>query len=328
MEPASGSVKKLDKTALEGLDARTESTKVPESALESLEDPQDPPSENETCTSTKRSQSKPEHGRGPKREAKQARKALIHKGILSKAEADQLDAQQILALKKKYRQGSSKLSEVLLQQLAENQKEDLFQKLFGGHQECPEMKIPSDEQVAQADRILMAKYILDEMHLHNKDHRRYMKEHLQSHYLLTDPSLMNTEDVEHSFLRVRRFGGGLKSLSLAGSLEYWGDVERLPSLVRSMHATRAMKVKYGQSSTAKTYDLEKEQVAKYHLAWVSYAATSGKYTNATYSKDHLPEDEDFDDIEGVLATRTILIICWYQIMEDGFWVWVMTIEEV
>ena len=41
-----------------------------------------------------------------------------------------------------------------------------------------------------------------------------------------------------------------------------------------------------------------------------------------------PEDEDFDDIEGVLATRTILIICWYQIMEDGFWVWVMTIEEV
>ena len=90
MEPASGSVKKLDKTALEGLDARTESTKVPESALESLEDPQDPPSENETCTSTKRSQSKPEHGRGPKREAKQARKALIHKGILSKAEADQL----------------------------------------------------------------------------------------------------------------------------------------------------------------------------------------------------------------------------------------------
>ena len=24
----------------------------------------------------------------------------------------------------------------------------------------------------------------------------------------------------------------------------------------------------------------------------------------------------------------ILIICWYHILEDGFWVWVMTIEEV
>ena len=71
---------------------------------------------------------------------------------------------------------------------------------------------------------------------------------------------MSTEDVEHSFLRVRRFGGGLRELSLAGSLEYWGDVEKLPSLVRSTHATRAMKVKYGKSTGAKTYELEKEQV--------------------------------------------------------------------
>ena len=42
-----------------------------------------------------------------------------------------------------------------------------------------------------------------------------MKENLQSSYLLLgDPTSMNAEDVEDSLLRVRRFGGGLKELSL------------------------------------------------------------------------------------------------------------------
>ena len=75
MEPASGSVKKLDKKALDGLDARTESTKVPDEDMEDLVE--GPPSDNETATSAKRSQSKPEHARGPLRQAKQAKKALI-----------------------------------------------------------------------------------------------------------------------------------------------------------------------------------------------------------------------------------------------------------
>ena len=46
MEPASGSVKKLDKKALEGLDARAESTKVPDEDMEDLVE--GPPSDNET----------------------------------------------------------------------------------------------------------------------------------------------------------------------------------------------------------------------------------------------------------------------------------------
>ena len=57
MEPASGSVpevKKLDMKALEGLDARTESTKVPEEDME--ECVEGPPSDNETATPAKRSQ--------------------------------------------------------------------------------------------------------------------------------------------------------------------------------------------------------------------------------------------------------------------------------
>ena len=47
MEPASGSVQKLDKKALERLDARTESTKVPDEDMEDLVE--GPPSENETA---------------------------------------------------------------------------------------------------------------------------------------------------------------------------------------------------------------------------------------------------------------------------------------
>ncbi|CAE7202008.1 unnamed protein product [Symbiodinium sp. CCMP2592] len=310
MEPASGSVKKLDKTALEGLDARTESTKVPEDVL--MEEP-DPPSDNETMSTAKRSNSKPEHGRGPLREAKQAKKALIHKGIITKEEADKLPVEEILKMVKKYRQGSGNLSEALLEQLAENQKEDLFKKLFGEFQESPGMKMPeiSDEQVEEADKVLTSCFLyqkcpfcdkyVDEWHVLNKDHKSYMKEHLRSSYLLTDPSAMSSEAVRESFARVRRFGGGLHSLSLANSVEYWGDVEKLPSLVRSIHATKAMKVKYGESKSAKTFD---------------------------FKQDQRPEDPEFENMANIAGTQTILIICWYQIMEDGFWVWVMTIEEV
>ncbi|CAE7750122.1 unnamed protein product [Symbiodinium sp. CCMP2592] len=354
MEPASRSVKKLDKTALEGLDARTESTKVPEDVV--MEEP-DPPSDNETMSTAKRSNSKPEHGRGPLCEAKQAKKALIHKGIISKEEADKMPYEEILKMVKKYRKGSGNLTE------AQNQKEDLFKKLFGEFQESPGMKMPeiSDEQVMEADKVLTSCYknekcpfcdkYVDEYHVKNKDHKNYMKEHLKSSYLLTDPSAMTPAAVRESFTKVRRFGGGLHCLSLANSVEYWGDVEKLPSLVRSIHATKAMKVKYGESKNAKTFDFTKEQVAKYHLAWVSYAPKSGKYTNASYSKDHLnpqmvfespepesswwpvvllqrPEDPEFENMANIVGTQTILIICWYQIMEDGFWVWVMTVEEV
>ena len=126
-----------------------------------------------------------------------------------------------------------------------------------------------------------------------------------------------------------------------------------------------MQVKYGSSNNAKTYKIEPKEVAKYHLAWVNYAPTSGKYKNATYSQNHLclhtylqrnpqvvlqspelhsdgswwpvvliqrQEDADYEDLSGLdfarLANPVILIICWYQIMEDGFWVWVMSIQEV
>ena len=127
----------------------------------------------------------------------------------------------------------------------------------------------------------------------------------------------------------------------SGALEYWGDVE----LVKSMHLKKPMQVKLGKSDKAKTHLVKKDEVVKYHLAWVSYNATSGKYKNATHSPGHLklhtqlqrdPQlvfqspstDGDFEEIAGVVATGTILIICWYQVMEDGFWVWAMTIEEV
>ena len=43
---------------------------------------------------------------------------------------------------KKHRQGSSMLSEVLLQQLEENKKENLLARLFGGHTEMPDMELP------------------------------------------------------------------------------------------------------------------------------------------------------------------------------------------
>ncbi|CAE7477602.1 unnamed protein product, partial [Symbiodinium sp. CCMP2456] len=295
MEPASGSVKEGKKAeevkkALEGLDV--ESTKVPDS--EFLEDP---PSENETTTSTKRSQSKPERGRGPLREAKQAKKALIHKGVLTKEEADRMGAEEIKEMVKEYRKGSFNLSEVLLQQLGENQKENLFKRLFEEHQETPDMKFPeiTPEQVSVANGILLSNYLykpcpfckkqLDEWHVHTPQHCVYMTEHLKSNYLLSgDPRTMKYMDVKKSFLRVRRFGGGLKKLSLNGAMEYWGDVETLPSLVKSMHQEKPMKVKYGTSTSAQTHELKKEQ---YHLAWVSYDDKSRKYTNATYSKEHL-----------------------------------------
>ena len=135
----------------------------------------------------------------------------------------------------------------------------------------------------------------------------------------------------------------------SGALEYWGDVERLPALVKSMHLKKPMQVKLGKSDKAKTHLVKKDEVVKYHLAWVSYNATSGKYKNATYSPGHLklhtqlqrdpqlvfqsperegswwpvvllqrPTDGDFEEIAGVVATGTILIICWCQVMEDGF----------
>ena len=136
-------------------------------------------------------------------------------------------------------------------------------------------------------------------------------------------------------------------------------MERLPALVKSMHLKKPTQVKLGMSDKAKTHLVKKDEVVKYHLAWVSYNAKSGKYKNAKYSPGHLklhtqlqrdrqlvfqsperegswwpvvllqrPTDGDFEEIAGVVATGTILIICWYQVMEDGFWVWVMTIEEV
>ena len=93
---------------------------------------QSPPSDNETLTSTNRSQSKPEHKRGPTRQAKQARKALIHKGILSKEEAESLSAVEVVEMVKKHR---------------------LLARLFGGHTDMPDMEAPkiTDEQVREAD---------------------------------------------------------------------------------------------------------------------------------------------------------------------------------
>ena len=73
----------------------------------------------------------------------------------------------------------------------------------------------------------------------------------------------------------------------SGALEYWGDVERLPALVKSMHLKKPMQVKLGKSDKAKTHLVKKDEVVKYHLAWVSYNAKSGKYQNATYSPGHL-----------------------------------------
>ena len=76
---------------------------------------------------------------------------------------------------KKFRRGSSTLSEVLLQQLEENKKEDLLAKLFGEHTETPDMKVPeiTDEQVQEADKVLLAthekcpfcKKVLDDLHV-------------------------------------------------------------------------------------------------------------------------------------------------------------------
>ena len=126
------------------------------------------------------------------------------------------------------------------------------------------MKVPeiTDEQVREADKVLLANYrykkcpfcqkMLDDLRIGSSQHRTYMKEHLQSSYLLGDPTSMSAEDVKSSLLQVRRFGGGLKELSLQNALEYFGDVERLPTLVKSMHQKKPMQVKYGKSATAKT----------------------------------------------------------------------------
>ena len=46
-------------------------------------------------------------------------------------------------------------------------------------------------------------------------------------------------------------------------------------------------MKFGKSDKAKTHAFPKEEGVKYHLAWVSYAPTSGKFWNATYSQRHL-----------------------------------------
>ena len=132
----------MDKKALEGLDARTESTKVPEEDLMEVDvevdEEADPPSENETQMSSKRSQSKPEHARGPGRKAKQAKRALVHTGIMTQEEADRLPVEELMEMMTKYRKGNSMLSEFMLQQLAENQKEDLLGRLFTEHMEAPD----------------------------------------------------------------------------------------------------------------------------------------------------------------------------------------------
>ena len=90
--------------------------------------------------------------------ANRAKKALVHKGILTKEEAEKLSAEQVMEMVKKYRKGSSMLSEVLLKQLEENKKEDLLAKLFGEHTETHDMKVPeiTDQQVREADKVLLA----------------------------------------------------------------------------------------------------------------------------------------------------------------------------
>ena len=177
MERASGSVKKLDKKALEGLDARTESTKVPEEDLMEVDEEADPPSENETQTSSK-----------------------------TREEADRLPVEELLEMMTKYRKGNSMLSEFMLQQLEENQKEDLLGRLFTEHMETPQMKLPeiTEEQIRRANQVLLAtmekcpfcKKVLDEVHVNNKNHLTYMKEHLQSHHMLDPGFEMTTEEVK------------------------------------------------------------------------------------------------------------------------------------
>ena len=177
MERASGSVKKLDKKALEGLDARTESTKVPEEDLMEVDEEADPPSENETQTSSK-----------------------------TREEADRLPVEELLEMMTKHRKGNSMLSEFMLQQLEENQKEDLLGRLFTEHMETPQMKLPeiTEEQIRRANQVLLAtmekcpfcKKVLDEVHVGTGQHMTYMKEHLQSHYMLDPGFEMTTEEVK------------------------------------------------------------------------------------------------------------------------------------
>ena len=62
---------------------------------------EDAASDLETETSTKRSQSKPEHARGPARDAKQVRKSLVHKGVMTKEEAESLSVEEVMDMVKK-----------------------------------------------------------------------------------------------------------------------------------------------------------------------------------------------------------------------------------
>ena len=136
---------------------------------------EDPASDMETETSTKRSQSKPEHARSPRRQAKQAKKAMVHKKILSKEEADSLTVEEVMDMTEQHRKRNSTLSEVLLHQFEENQKEDLLAKLFTEHLETSEMKVPeiTEEQVQEPNKVLLAtcevcpfcKKVLDEKHV-------------------------------------------------------------------------------------------------------------------------------------------------------------------
>ena len=69
------------------------------------------------------------------------------------------------------------------------------------------MKVPeiTDEQVREADKMLLANYryekcpfcqkILDDLRIGTSQHRTYMKEHLQSSYLLGDPTSMSAGEI-------------------------------------------------------------------------------------------------------------------------------------
>ena len=55
-----------------------------------------------TQTTSKRSSSKAERGRGPARHAKKAKKSLLHNGVLSQEQCDALWDQDILKLVAEY----------------------------------------------------------------------------------------------------------------------------------------------------------------------------------------------------------------------------------
>ena len=346
MEPASGSVK-LDKKALEGLDARTESTKVPDVDMEDLVE--GPPSDNETATSTKTSQSKPEHARGPLREARQAKKALVHKGVVTKEEAERLSPLGGLGYGEEAPKG--RLHVVGGPAAAAGGEQEggpprqALRRAYGdpGHEGAGDHGPagPGGRQGAARNQgevpVLQAAHPDSAApHLHKGAPPVQLfagRSHLHE--------CRGREGLASSSEAIRR-----QELSLPSALEYWGDVERLPTLVKSMHQKRPTQVKFSKSDKAKTHLLPKEEV----LAWVSYAPTSPGHLklHTQLQRDpqlvfqspepegswwpvvllQRPADGDYEEIAGVVATGTILIICWYQVLEDGFWVWVMTIEEV